>query len=56
MIYHDLGDDELASMLHDGDTAWQAVSAAIQESVRGYPDTALIEVSITSNHSLGHTP
>ena len=43
MIYTDLDDAALAGMLRPDETGWQAVSAAILESHRGFPDTTLIE-------------
>ena len=43
MIYYDLDDAVTAAMLMEGDTAWQVVSAAIEENRRGFPDTALVE-------------
>ena len=43
LIYYDLDDAVTAAMLAQGDTAWQVVSAAIEENRRGFPDTALVE-------------
>ena len=43
MIYYDLGEDVTDLMYLTGDTAWQVVSAAIEENRRGFPDTALVE-------------
>jgi hypothetical protein len=51
MIYYDLDDAVTAAMLTEGDTAWQVVSAAIEENRRGFPDTALVEVNAAPNHS-----
>lgn len=42
MIYYDLTADVTDALLLTGDTAWQAVSAAIEENRRGFPDTALV--------------
>ena len=52
MIYYDLGEDVTDLMYLTGDTAWQVVSAAIEENRRGFPDTALVEVSNTLNQAL----
>lgn len=56
MIYYDLDDSVTAAMLMAGDTAWQVVSAAIEENRRGFPDTALVEVNAAWNHSLHPNP
>ena len=44
MIYYDLDDTVTEGLLNADETAWQAVSAAILESERGFPDTTIIEV------------
>ena len=49
MIYYDIHQSILDQVLHDGDTAWLTISAAIQESDQGFPDTTFIEVRITFN-------
>jgi len=47
MIYHDMGDTELAKFLSADDTGWLALSAAIAESAQGFPDTTFVEVNKT---------
>ena len=56
LIYYDLDDAVTAAMLAQGDTAWQVVSAAIEENRRGFPDTALVEVNAASNRALNPNP
>tara|TARA_Y100000389_G_C17471054_1_gene530954 strand:- start:6012 stop:17054 length:11043 start_codon:yes stop_codon:yes gene_type:complete len=43
MIYHDIDQTLLDAVLHEGDTGWLTISAAILESKQGYPDTTFIE-------------
>jgi len=54
MIYYNIDQEILDNVLHDGDTAWLTISAAIAESDQGFPDTTFIEVRIATLQTPTH--
>lgn len=51
MIYHNLIDENILGLLGEGETAWLTISAAIQESQQGFPDTTFVEVRIATHRT-----
>ena len=57
MIYYNIDSDYLHThLLGAGETAWLTISAAIQESQQGFPDTTFIEgMWLQDKHCLPHS-
>ena len=51
MIYYNIDQTLLDTILGDGETGWLTISAAIGESQQGFPDTTFVEVRIVTHRT-----